>query len=410
MRRYQHDDHADDARRRQQRGAEVRIDRRRAQRDQVNRAIPVRFGILALQADGQRRRGGLGLCDRRACGARRPISPNWSSRRSVSRSGVSGTNAAMRRKRHPEIDAKADVDARELARHHADHRAGRAVQPDRLPDNRRVRAEPPGPEAIRKDGDRRLALDARVGRLEHAAMCGRDAKHAEVVARDDAREDLLRLAARGHVQRRKGVRREAGEASSAALIVEEVGIRRRVEAGVPLIDRVERNETILVGNRQWVEEQHVHQTEGRRGGADAERQRQQRRDREAALPGEHAQRVPDVLPCNRGVLAEGDRAEPCDRTRQRRPRPRRSFASGRIVQVVGECAFHLRAVSTAEVEGQEPRHPSEQPLGEGAIARHGGAYLSRGLGISRFARAMPSVASSRRDSATATARPSAVSR
>ena len=73
----------------------------------------------------------------------------------------------------------------------------------------------------------------------------------------------------------------------------------------------------------------------------------------------------------------------------------------RVPPLLGEHALHLIAVVGAEVERQEPEEPAEP-----ALARH----VSRALGMSFFARAIPSAVSIRAASARATSRPNVVSR
>jgi hypothetical protein len=376
---HEHDDHANHTRGRHQRRTEIRIDGSRAKRNQLSRAIAVHVGVLALQHRRERRGAGLRLCDRRPRGQASDHA-ELEQPPLCKEVGRIGHKRGMRRKRHPEIDAKTDVRAGELARHHADHGGRRTVQSNRLTDDRRIGAEASRPEAVRENRDRRLSLHARVGGTLRAPARSRHAKDIEVISRDDARQNLLRLAARRHVQRCKGVRGQARESPDASLVVEEVRIRDGIEPGVPLVDRVDRHQPILVDDWERTEEQRVNQTEGGGRGADPKGQGEKRRYRESALSGEDAQCIRDILPCRRRVFAGCHGAEPGNGAPQRHPRARWPRAPDRLVEIVGERPLHLDAVIAAEVEWEDPGDPPEQSLRDIAIAGHSGSTGVAGWG------------------------------
>ncbi len=97
------------------------------------------------------------------------------------------------RKRNDHVDARAGREDRaeiERLREHADHFGCAVVQPDRPPDDARIGAEPPLPQAVREnDGGR--SVPAALGVVELAAKLGLDAEEAEeILGHPDADEPL----------------------------------------------------------------------------------------------------------------------------------------------------------------------------------------------------------------------------
>jgi hypothetical protein len=86
--------------------------------------------------------------------------------------------------RQPEVDVHPGKRAGEPAGSDADDREVHIVQPDRTPENRRVRRKMPPPEPVARDDDRRFARRREV-RHESLAESWAHAEHPEVVPGDD---------------------------------------------------------------------------------------------------------------------------------------------------------------------------------------------------------------------------------
>ena len=180
-------------------------------------------------------------------------------------------------------------------------------------------------------------------------------------------------------------------------VVEVLGVRQR-RRGAPVPPVPHRNQAIGIGIRQRLEEHRVDYAEDCGVGSDPEGERQDGNGDEAGIAAHAAEGVADVLRQLRGVLARTDGQQRADVLE---PDAERARGAGRVTLLGAERARYLVAVVGAEVERQEPEEPAEP-----ALARHAG----RTLGMSFFARAIPSAVSIRAASARATSRPNVVNR
>ena len=195
-------------------------------------------------------------------------------------------------------DAMPDVGPvriRKPLRHHADDGEQRAVERDRLADNRRVAAETFAPQAMadHRDPVARVGGTLRETGAEHRLH----AEHGEEVRRRLDRADPLRVVPRlGQRQLRIPPGRGIVEHLRQAAIVDEVDRRDPlVRQPLAVVGFPHHRQAIGIGI--WKRAQHhaIEDAEDRGGRADPERQRQHRRDREPRRPPQQAPAEPDVL-------------------------------------------------------------------------------------------------------------------
>ncbi len=194
-----------------------------------------------------------------------------------------------------ERDRKVDVadGEQELRGHHADHGEGLAVQRERAADHLGVAAEAALPESVRQHHDLLVARDVVRG-TEGAPERRRDPQHVEEVGGDAQPRDPLRVLVAVQVPAPVREARDALERAGAVAVVAELGQREGIAVGrgVAGVDPVE---PLRLGEGQRLEQHRVQDAVERRVGADPERQRHEREQREAGGEGEAAQRVAQVL-------------------------------------------------------------------------------------------------------------------
>jgi hypothetical protein len=224
-----------------------------------------------------------------------------------------------------------DGGALEARRGDADDRHRLAVDDDRLVEHGGVGAEVRGPVGVAQHRDEVRAHGLVVGGGEEPPSAGRSPSTGKYDPETSMPLRVHRLAAEGEVGAERPVRGEPGEHPLAALEVAEHGVRDtrshspawlhdcepRLGSGAPDVDEPRR---LLHGQRA---QQHlVEEREGRRVGADPERQRDHRhRGDEGRLeePSERELEVGHVVPtgsCGPGA-APGGGVGGCVRARRR---------------------------------------------------------------------------------------------
>ncbi len=158
--------------------------------------------------------------------------------------------------------------------------------------------EPRPPGVMGQDDERRIAGTAPFPGDERAAEHGVQLQHVEVVVADVLDLDPLR---RATVYRQQlfchGVRGQTFEDVVALPVVEVLRVGQWVrEDRRMLVELRDGHELVRIGHGQGLKEHRVCHGGDRRGGSDADRQRQHRRRRESGLPRKAAQADPQVDP------------------------------------------------------------------------------------------------------------------
>ncbi len=192
---------------------------------------------------------------------------------------------------HPELLARRDEV--EGFRHHADHLAGDARQPDLPSDHRRVRAEPAREEAVAEHDHAVVAGRVLLGG-EEAAPRGRKPEERKVVVGHRRAEQPLGHVAVGEIERRVVDR---GERRVRLLPFPDVQV---VPRGGPAPRSAPRGrdavETLRFGKGQRLEDDRAKDAVDRGGGPDTEGQREHRYRGESRRAARLPQGEGDVLP------------------------------------------------------------------------------------------------------------------
>jgi len=273
------------------------------------------------------------------------------------------------RGRHPEGGVR--LGERKAVGHDADDAPGLAAQLDRLLEHVVTPAETALPHAVRQYDDEVVAGLVLGGR-EQAAERGPDAEHVEQVGRRVRADQALGLAPareRGSpaVEHGKGVERRA----AVAVILD---VQVRVPVLVEVDSRVghpDHRDPVGVRVRQRPQQHAAGHAEHGRAGADAERQRDDRHDREARAAAQDAERVADVVQqvleaasaahVVPGVLERGQVADAALRLTLRLV-GRQAFSRqpiGQQIDMVTKLVVNLAGHRVAPGEGPEPlqQHP-----------------------------------------------------
>ena len=183
----------------------------------------------------------------------------------------------------------------ELRAHHAHHGEGFAVQGDRTPDQGRVAAESPLPEPVRQHHDLLVPRDVVRGAERPAERRG-DAERVEEVGGDAQAGQPLRRALALAPQDAAPVGEAGDRFEAAALVAVVAELREREgEALARGVARVDPGEPLGRGERERLQQHGVHDAEQRRIGADPERQRDEREQREPGRVRQPSKRVTQVL-------------------------------------------------------------------------------------------------------------------
>ena len=244
---------------------------------------------------------------------------------------------------------------------------------------------------------------------EHPPHGGPDAQKREGVLRDGFEDDPIDAAAGVQPGPLRLKAEEPAEHVGQLPVVLQIAKRHAVRhLDVPLVERGNRDELVRSVDWQRPEEKRVDDREDAGAGADAEGERQDGRRREARRPSERAHRVADVLAQHRQVLARSGGQQVVHRLEPEARRGSRGPFVARIRLLRPEHLLHLAAVLQPEVEREKAEQRAEGAVRSRATVgcRHG--YTFRGRSF--LARAIPTIASSRDTSASATERPSVVSR
>ena len=172
-------------------GTSSMCSRSRKLRCAASRVISARSSTLRLPV-GRHSRGGLREIDGRghARDHRQPLhavlrDPRLAAVGVVDARVASRSQLLLHRHRGPEIDARADDDAREALRRDADDRERQAVHANRRSHGSRIGAVLARPEVVAQHRDRRCSRRRRVIRGEHAAGRRAHAEHVEPIARHE---------------------------------------------------------------------------------------------------------------------------------------------------------------------------------------------------------------------------------
>jgi hypothetical protein len=178
-------------------------------------------------------------------------------------------------------------------RHHANDHVFDTVEPDRRSDDRRVRGKAVAPEPVAQHDDGPAAGLVLVGR-EHAPDRRANPEHREVIGRDARRRHLLGSAV-ARDEREVAIldRRDTLERFRPLPPREEVR-RSGARVGPPRMG-VDANQPIRLGEWQRAQYDRMHDTEDRRGGTNADRERERGHRGEPRHPRELAERVSRVL-------------------------------------------------------------------------------------------------------------------
>ena len=209
------------------------------------------------------------------------------------------------RDRQPDLDVAHRKE--EIGGHDADDVVGARAERDGLADNQRVSAERTPPEAVTENRDTRLAFE-RLVVGERAPDERRSAQHGEQIAGHAQRFERLRLAGAGE----EDIARTAAVAVQL-LVGGEVGehgvprppvcvVGRRCDVPGPAAERIgfeHPDDARGIPEGQRTEEHRAGEAEHRRAGADPDRQRGDRDNREHGVPGEGPDGIAEVL--HRGV-------------------------------------------------------------------------------------------------------------
>ena len=272
-----------------------------------------------------------------------------------------------------------------------------AVHRDRPADDARVGAETPRPQSVAEDRLARTAEVVVAGR-EAAAKRRLRAHHVEEVGRHHGAAQLFRILPAEERAQRAVVGRERLDAGALRAPVLEPRVRRDVAIEALLgVLHPHHHDAIRVPVGKLAQQERLDDAEDGGVGSDAERQRQERGEREPLRVSQGPECMPEVVQHEPRVLP--GRLEKNARDRLE-PHEHRG-ATARVTQAVGEEPPQLASVLVAKarrVEVQRRREGREQRPCHARLPRR------------PVARASASSRSRRRASTSATLRPSRVKR
>ena len=203
----------------------------------------------------------------------------------------------VERQRHVEFDiAIQHAEHAEIARQHAHHRDGLAIDAQGLADQARVAAEAAFPEAVGQQYDA-VASGIVLLRKECPAENRRCAQQREKFRRDPEPLQPFRIGAiAGQIAIHKLPIRKVGERAGLLLPIENIG-GGRVGGGDALlqIDVVQDHQAVGIGVGKRMKQHGAGHAEHGAGRADRERQYSEHGEGEAGAPGEKAQSETDIL-------------------------------------------------------------------------------------------------------------------
>ena len=274
--------------------ARVRVHGGARQRHHGHAAALVVVRVFRLEPLGDHAEAGLGL--RRGDPGLQPALGEHEQPAALFVPVDAGLDLLVHGHRHPHLGADADVEARVARRGDADDRVRRAVEVQRLAHRARIRAEALRPEGMAQHHDRIAPRDLVLVGTEGPADHGAHAQQVEVVSRDELAEEDLGLAARVEAHGRPVVAEHALEHLAVLGVVLPVEVRKRPEARVLPVGRVDREQAVRFRHGDALQQQGVGHAEDRRIGPDAEAERQDREAREHRALQDHPYRVAKILP------------------------------------------------------------------------------------------------------------------
>ncbi len=195
----------------------------------------------------------------------------------------------------------------ERGRHHTDDLGCLAIEQHRLPDDRRVRAEPTRPDRVAQHHNictARLLLF----RQKRAADLRSDTEQRKQAGRDHRPFDALRTTVAGEVESQRVVRGELLEGVAPIAIVHVLAGGRRdlVDSG-PMQIAPDHHQPVRVPIRQRAQDHAIHHREDRGVGADAESEREEHHRGEALVLAQRAERVAHIGGDDVGAQARAPR-------------------------------------------------------------------------------------------------------
>ena len=205
------------------------------------------------------------------------------------------------------------ADDREAGRHHANHRPRTVVGGQGHPQHVGPAAELPLPELVGENDQRVVAAEVFLGGIA-AAECGLDPQRAEERSRERQSGGLEWLAVDDQGQAGGSDHPQTVERAGALAPRHEVRRGDHVPDGPAAVGLPHRDDAIGLAVGQRLQHDGPDDAEDRRGGADAERQRQQGPGSEARRPPQHADAVAEITcrvlehcPCHEASLLFGGR-------------------------------------------------------------------------------------------------------
>src|SRR5262245_16058756 len=254
----------------------------RADRNEPQPPIFVRFGIEFLQTGGHGVNIGLGLLQSHAL-----LQPPDGAKEMEAADLHSGI---LKSERRPYLGL---LQHTRRVRRDAHHSVAATVELDSLADDLRVASETPLPKPLADD---RHPLAARLlfFRQKRAALNRLDAQSLEEICRHRTADNALRLAGASQVERVEHNRRQLFKASALGPVIEEIWRRCR-SAIAPAEFAPTPNQPLGLRKRQRAQKNGVDQAENRRVRADPQAERENGNQSEDGLLRQNSRAVAQVL-------------------------------------------------------------------------------------------------------------------
>ena len=245
---------------------------------------PVFHRVLALEVGGNHAH----------LGARRGQVHTWLQPRDDVQEVDRPERALLGREGHRDPELHLAIAKRERRRHHPDHRRRGVVHRQLPPDDCGIARVATLPERVADDDDGGILPVFVLG--ERAPEQRLHTEHAEKAGGDAAAEHALGQAAAGEVRARRPRGRHVLEDAVAGLPIDVVPGRRRVlrESGEARIFP-DHDQPVGLAVRQRPQQHGIHRRDDGGGGADAECEREQRDEHDAAIAQRRADGDADVL-------------------------------------------------------------------------------------------------------------------
>ena len=209
-----------------------------------------------------------------------------------------GRHLPLHHRRDPQRRRFADVNPTETWLRNADYGHRLVVDQDLAPDDIRCAAEGVGPVIVRDDDDRVGVADEIVRFGDEATEVRPDAEHGEIRARHDFRQHRLMLPSRRQVHRRRMPAQDAVEELRLRLQIAAHRVGHQVATAPAVRERiaspVDQHDAVRIPDRKQSQQHLIDERKDGGVGADAEREGQDRRQREGGRPYQRADGVSAV--------------------------------------------------------------------------------------------------------------------